>query len=353
MKNYGVRRVKEDPRAWVAGGETGIVFREVVPDGDWTPYLPVYEKQSGNIDDMACVSHSLTNCLEIQFKRAIANNEIPQTHLDWLNNNGYFLNGEVNFSDRALAKMSNTTHQGNWNANVAETARTLGLLPENDWKLDFTSWDIFYAEIPAELQIKAKEFLKYFQIKYQWVQSGQWANEDAAKESLSEWIKMCPLQADIPICPGYHTGEVQPCGVRTTAHAIAVFQIVKYNCIKILDHYLPFLKNLGWLYPCDWTMMILVEPLLVAPTPVVPHYTLLKDLRYGDRNEDVKHLQEELICLGLLKGGLNTGYYGNLTTIAVKAFLVKYKVTTPFFIYLNGGKFVGKLTRNALNSMFI
>jgi len=351
--NHGVLKPKPSKTDWRVGGETGIQFKENLPTGDWTQYLPVYEKQSGNIDDMACVSHSLTDCLEIQFKRAIANNEIPQTHLDWLNNNGYFLNGEVNFSDRALAKMSNTTHSGNWNAVVAETARTLGLVPESDWKLDFTSWETFYAEVPAELQKKAAEFLKYFKISYQWVQQGQQSDEEASKNNLAYWLKMAPLQSDVPVCSGWATGEVQPCGSRTTQHAIAIFQIVKDNCIRILDHYLPFVKNLGWLYPADWTMLIIVEP-IVATAPVVPHYTLNTDLYYKmPKNTDVKHLQEELIYLKLLGEGLNTGYYGELTRIAVKKFLVKYAVTSPFWIAINNGRWVYRMTRAKLNSMFL
>jgi len=351
-RNYGILKPKLNPKDWRVGGETGIQYKEVLSTGDWTPYLPVYEKQSGNIDDMACVSHSLTDVLEIQFKRAIANNEIPQTHLDWLKNNGYFLNGEVNFSDRALAKMSNTTHQGNWNATVAETARTVGLVPESDWALDFTSWDIFYAEVPAELQKKAAEFLKYFKISYMWVQQGQWGDENLSKENLANWLKVAPLQADVPVCSGWSSGEVQPCGSRVTQHAIAIFKIVKQNCVKILDHYLPFIKNLGWLYPTDWTMLILVEPIVATPAPVVPHYTLTKDLYFGNRNDDVRKLQEELIYLSLLKSGLNTGYYGELTRLAVLAFLKKYSVTSKIWIVINNGKYVGKLTRDKLNNMF-
>lgn len=38
---------------------------------------------------------------------------------------------------------------------------------------------------------------------------------------------------------------------------------------------------------------------------------------YGDRNDQVKQLQEELIARGFLEGGLNTGYYGDKTKKAI------------------------------------
>lgn len=348
--NYGIKQVKPRKTDWVAGGETGITYKENT-NGDWTPWLPANELQSGNIDSMSCVSFSALKCLAIQLKWLLANNKVPQGAVDFLNSNGYMLNGEPNFSERFTAKMSGTTQQGNWNINVWDSIRKDGLLPESSYPSDFTSWAEWAKEIPAELQVKAKEFLKYFTIKYQWVSSGQPLNENDSKTILSMWLKQSPLQADIPICPNYGSGEVYPCGARNSQHAITIYKIVKDIGLYIADHYNPFKKFLGYLYPTDWTMMGIIEPIVAAET-IVPHYILNKDLRYGERNEEVRWLQEELIYLGLLKSGLNTGYYGNLTAEAVKKFLIKYKVTSLFWINLNCGKFVGKLTRVKLNQIF-
>jgi hypothetical protein len=131
-----------------------------------------------------------------------------------------------------------------------------------------------------------------------------------------------------------------------------IYRIVKDVAIYIFDHYPVFRKVLSYLYPTDFVMQGIIEPLAVVPTPVVPHLFFGTDIYYGQRNDEVKKLQQALIYLSLLKSGLDTGYYGYLTATAVKAFLVKYKITSSFFIYLNGGKYCGPLMRKSLNAMF-
>lgn len=125
------------------------------------------------------------------------------------------------------------------------------------------------------------------------------------------------------------------------------------NLIRLFDSYNPFKKTLSIDFPTDYVCQGYVIPVVAIPVPVVPQYILSKDICFGNRNDDVRKLQEELIYLGLLKSGLNTSYYGELTRIAVKAFLIKYKITSSFFIYLNAGKYCGPLMRKSLNSMFV
>ena len=70
-------------------------------------YLPSPERQSSrNFDTYACVSYSFINAIEINFKRLIELQMISADNLKWLEDNGYFINGEINFSDRFLAVMS-------------------------------------------------------------------------------------------------------------------------------------------------------------------------------------------------------------------------------------------------------
>jgi hypothetical protein len=114
MINYGIKRVKPRKTDWVAGGETGIQYKENT-NGDWTEYLPKDEKQSGDIDSLGCVSFSALNCIEAQLKWLLESGKVPQTTIDWLKTNGYYDGLEVNFSDRFLAKSSGTKEfHGNW-----------------------------------------------------------------------------------------------------------------------------------------------------------------------------------------------------------------------------------------------
>lgn len=223
--NFGVKRRRISKKDWRVGGETGIEYKVVLPTGDWTPYLPAGEKQSGNIDSMSCVTFAALNSLETQIKYLLVNNKIPQTTIDWLTANKYLVDGEVNFSDRFTSVMSGTTQGGNWNTAVWESIRKDGLLPESMCPSNFTSWADWSAPISAENQFFAKEILKHFNISYMWVESGKPTDEVSAKQNLSNWLKVAPLNSDVPICSGWWTGLVSACGSRATQHCIEIYKI--------------------------------------------------------------------------------------------------------------------------------
>ena len=104
MKNYGVILGESSADTYVGGTIPYEIRNE---SGDWTPYLPVGEKQAGKEDWMDCVIRSHTNSIEIQEK---------------------FLTGqESNYCDREVTKGSGTTRRGNTLDKVAEYVRTTGL----------------------------------------------------------------------------------------------------------------------------------------------------------------------------------------------------------------------------------
>jgi peptidoglycan hydrolase-like protein with peptidoglycan-binding domain len=94
-------------------------------------------------------------------------------------------------------------------------------------------------------------------------------------------------------------------------------------------------------------MKIVVSPKVQTEWLMIPPIT--KDLRFGDRNEEVKYLQRKLIKLGYLSKGLDTGYYGPLTTLAVKQFQWVNKVASIPVLLWNGGRLVASATRSKLN----
>ena len=76
------------------------------------------------------------------------------------------------------------------------------------------------------------------------------------------------------------------------------------------------------------------------------------DMNYGDTNNEVKWLQDVLKKDGVFPANVpSSGAYGDVTKNAVLAFLYKYKITNPFSIWWNGGKYVGSLTRTKLNQI--
>jgi hypothetical protein len=69
------------------------------------------------------------------------------------------------FSERALAKLSGTTHQGNSLENVINAINKYGLILDRDWdaltygdQYNDISWDQYYADIPVPVLKKAYGF---------------------------------------------------------------------------------------------------------------------------------------------------------------------------------------------------
>jgi len=74
-------------------GGVGGELPDILPSGDWSPYLPMFESQHRfGLETLNCVQFSRLNACEIQ-----AN----------------FYNKPVNFSDRGLGWASNNTKNGN------------------------------------------------------------------------------------------------------------------------------------------------------------------------------------------------------------------------------------------------
>ena len=184
---------------WQAGAISGIAYEELNPSGDWTQWLPKEEWQwkDNGFDTLACVTFSALNIIESLF---------------------YFHTGrQVNFSDRFTAFISGTTQNGNWQWKVGDSIRKDGLVLEQDWPMiDNPSWDTYYTAPPIEVINKAKDFLKDWQVNYEFI--------DFTKESLIKHLKQAPIQVVFP------------------NHAVMLFATTE-QVYRYFDSYLPFIKE--------------------------------------------------------------------------------------------------------------
>src|SRR3990167_4196463 len=198
MKNLGVLLGKRDTD-YTEGLIGGIQFEERLPSADWKPYLPTGEKQKDPLETMACVSFSALNSIETQIK---------------------FLTGlEPNYSDRFLARMSNTTPQGNYQYLVADSIRKNGLVNQEDWPCPMTwDWNTYYSQIPQEIQDKGKRWLDFYDVQYEWLPSIE-------KTYLIEQLKHAPLQIVI----------------NNGTHAVELYNVADVH--KYFDSYDPYLKQ--------------------------------------------------------------------------------------------------------------
>lgn len=175
-KNNGLIIIKPHKGDFIFGDDNKL-DRSITMNGNWIPYLPTREKQhSVYFDTMGCVSFSAINVLEIIFTYLIKNNKLSKESVDWLKKYNYFdINGFVNFSDRAIAKLSGTTRAGNSGQAVADTIRHSGLVSEFMWnyptaqRTPVFDWNDFYTDVPDKVIQQGLEFLERFEIQYEQV----------------------------------------------------------------------------------------------------------------------------------------------------------------------------------------
>ena len=198
-KNHGVLLGNRETDWGFAGAASQIVYKEELPSGDWTLYLPEGSSQwfTNGFDALDCVSESATNIISALY---------------------HFKTGvKKKFSPRFTAVMSGTTKQGNYLWKVGDSIRKDGVVEISFWSpIDNPTWDTYYIPPTIEIINKAKEFLKDWEVQYEVI--------DFTRESLLKHIKQSPLQVVIP------------------GHAVMNF-LTTDQIYKYFDSYNPWIKE--------------------------------------------------------------------------------------------------------------
>lgn len=352
QKNLGVIAPKLADTDYVAGQETGIQYEEVNKSGNWKAHLPIGEPQFFGFDSSACVSFSALNVIEVQLNYLLNAGKIPDDKLKQLKDWGYLQNDKFNFSDRFTAKMSGTTPQGNQVQSVWDSIRKHGLVPEAMWPSEGKNWAEYYREIPQQTKDFGLNFLKFFDVKYEWIVINNCGTP--VLEYLKHHLKQAPLQPAHPV--GYRDQQTQVFknpGVCVTQHATTIYGVDEL--IRDFDHYSPFTNDYELSYTFPWIMKGVITLKKDEPQQPVFDHVFTKDIHFGERSEEVLNLQKALNLFGykipILPDALNRGFYGNITRAAVKDFQYKYKVASLPVLAWNNGKHVYELTRGKLNEL--
>lgn len=167
--NLAKELAEQSPNDWKFGyrSEPSLVS---IPLSERETYLPQGEDQFDQFADFTdCASRSPVNHLEALFTYHYQH-AMLQANKDWLLSKGYVKDNRVTFSDRYIAKLSGTTHDGNSLKSPIDTIRTKGLVPKSLLpKTDTMTWDEYYQDIPQNLLDLGGEFLKRFSINYEQV----------------------------------------------------------------------------------------------------------------------------------------------------------------------------------------
>ena len=163
MKQTGFQGSGRSIRDYIFGQDVRL---PPILNADWRNHLPKGERQNRKgLETMSCVSQSFCNVLEIRQQA---------------------LGIEVNYSDRALAKASNTSKQGNTFWTVWMTGRKKGITKEQSWTWtdEITTWDEYYSDILSSVEQEMLDFTKNNDIRLVWVEGEQ---------GIKEGLKRCPI----------------------------------------------------------------------------------------------------------------------------------------------------------------
>lgn len=359
--NTGVLEKDPDPRAWIAGGETGIARVVLEESGQYDKYLPDEEPQSfytpSRFDTQSCVTFSGTNDIETLINRLRAKKLLSKKQEDFLVNDGYInpQTGKVNCSDRFTAKMSGTTQNGNYLEAVGDSMRNDGLVPESMWpmpdwdalkgKTQDEVWAIYMAEIPQKVKDQGKKWKEYFDINYQWVVLGKTPTDDQLKDIL----KYGPFQIAAQVCSPWNSNEADPpikgCGC-SAGHATLIYGWRDSDMArKLFDHYRSFRKLLDKDYCIPWGLQYSVKEHTPVVTVPIQH-TFSIQLKYGmPESDEVNRLQKALQDLGYMTKNV-FGPFGPQTRAALGRFQTDRGITDPD----GQGTNFGPKTRSAMNT---
>lgn len=256
QKNSGFVPPEDDFKDtdFIAGTLTAIPYQETMPDGNWRKYKPTGEYQKFRwFDSMACVSFSFNQAVAEQINRFIVLDIIDKSKIaDWIDNNGNF-----NASDRATAKLSNTSTSGNSQPRVADAVRHYGLIPEKYWpnptQNEEMTWDQYYKKIPDDVLKWGLKFLDLFEIQYERI-------PDSKPETLKKHLKQASLWIASACCPGWNSSSVIQSCDQSPCHATIIDCFDNLKWWGDFDHYEPFEKKLVWDYPIYYPYKVIVMP---------------------------------------------------------------------------------------------
>ncbi len=278
-KDHGLRK---DTRSKITkqtdyhfGGDNFSFPEILVPDGNWTSYLPIYEKQSvPAFDTMSCVTFSCLNIIETLIKI----------------HTGY----EQNLSDRFLAKASGTNKQGNDLWTVANTLRHKGDCDEIDYPFEGATWEEYMKTLTPELLTKALKFLEDWDINYLFV--------GLEKDVLMTALKYSPLQVTV------HFNAIKSSDFgdlytdinekKTWNHAVELFNFKLGKYWEIFDHYEKCVKRVDWDYKFGAAMAFSLTR--KTPQEIYAEYLGDKNIpRQRIFGNNIKEVKEAAIKVGI------------------------------------------------------
>jgi hypothetical protein len=190
----------------------------LVPDINWSPWLPLREIQLRKIDPCNCTAFGSINLIKMYQKRVF--------------------NIFQDYSERALGIVSGTRPPGNSPAVVLDKIRHVGLVPDEDLSYtdEILTINQYYSPDPLTylLRRRAKEWTRKWDFQYEWVFHDGSVAEKYAK--LKDALQYSPV--GVSVYAWIQEGDYykKPIGADDN-HWTTVFHVDSENRAHIWDSY--------------------------------------------------------------------------------------------------------------------
>lgn len=203
------------------------------PSGQWDEWLPSEEIQIKSFETFSCVAFGSTSQIETHEKKVFG--------------------GSPNYSDRFLVTLANIVPPGIDPQVIYELIRNKGLVNEIDhpWSDDIKTIEQYKSPIPTSLIEKAKEFLKKYVFKHEYLP--RQFNGLISDETLKEALKYSPLA--VAVQAWNWDGEKYIRRGEDT-HWVVLYGWNEDGTWKIWDSYSPFKKRLAKDFGFKWAKRI-------------------------------------------------------------------------------------------------
>lgn len=303
-------------------------FRKVNKN-KWKKYTIRDQNGSGS-----CVSQALAKGFEILYK-----NKTGKT---------------IVFSSTPIyQKRANKPNAGMYIHDAFGIAVKTGTCPEKNCKSQkMTDVEMDTATLPTNFE-ELNNFLdalayvslpKDFDYVAAWVEQNGWAQIHIAADRKS-WSRDFPSLGS------------QNRGIR---HAVAIVDAVTYEKVKYLvieDSWGEFGEFTGQrlmsreVFEDMFTSGAGFTVLEYDVTDIVHFQPFHMKMEYGQKSDEIKRLQKYLQGKGFFPSNQDaTGYYGNITAMAVYNFQIAHRVASPIILNRNKGKYCHEATLAAINA---
>lgn len=162
---------------------------------NWDNYFSNPERQrKDGLETMACTNFARNNAGEAKFNYKKRKGLLSIPAVDFCNKDGYIRStGNLDLSDRALAKMSDTKKTGNHQKNVNQATEENGLVPEILWPFpEDATWQQYYQPLPDYVWKQGEKWTEYFDDVHGWERKGDFNNvikKDPIVAFVYAWVE--------------------------------------------------------------------------------------------------------------------------------------------------------------------